>query len=90
MTIEQTIEVPASRRISLEIPPQIPAGAIAHLMISWSPQKELTNNLDIALEKIWELCKNSSITVDSFLDMRRQDKDIEETQFRQFFSGSAS
>jgi len=26
MTIEQTIEVPASRRITLEVPPQIPVG----------------------------------------------------------------
>jgi hypothetical protein len=28
MTIEQTIEVPASRRITLEVPPQIPAGKV--------------------------------------------------------------
>ncbi|MDR0495531.1 MAG: hypothetical protein LBG95_07880 [Treponema sp.] len=28
MTIEQTIEVPASHRITLDIPPQIPAGKV--------------------------------------------------------------
>ena len=26
MTVEQTIEIPASRRITLDVPPQIPAG----------------------------------------------------------------
>ena len=28
MTIEQTIEVPANRRVTLEIPPQIPIGPV--------------------------------------------------------------
>jgi hypothetical protein len=28
MTIEQTIEVPASHRITLDVPPQIPAGKV--------------------------------------------------------------
>jgi hypothetical protein len=28
MTIEQTIEVPANRRITLEVPPQIPLGKV--------------------------------------------------------------
>jgi hypothetical protein len=26
MTIEQTIEIPASRRITIEVPPELPAG----------------------------------------------------------------
>ena len=32
MTIEQTIEIPANRRITLEVPPEVPAGS-AHITI---------------------------------------------------------
>jgi hypothetical protein len=34
MTIEQTIEVPVSRRITLDIPPQIPVGKV---ILSFTP-----------------------------------------------------
>ena len=85
MTIEKTIEIPASRKITLEVPPEIPVGSIARLELIWSSEKEMTNNLDLALEKIWMICKDSSITVDSFLAMRRNDKELEETQYRKFF-----
>jgi len=35
MTIEQTIEIPASRRITLDVPPEIPTGVIARLEFIW-------------------------------------------------------
>jgi hypothetical protein len=41
------------------------------------------NSLDTTLEKIWALCKDSSVTVDSFLEMRRRDNELEENQYRQ-------
>jgi hypothetical protein len=37
MTIEQTIEIPASRRITLEVPPEIPAG---RTIIAFTPANE--------------------------------------------------
>jgi hypothetical protein len=37
MTIEQTIEVPASHRITLDVPPQIPAGKV---ILSFTPAGE--------------------------------------------------
>ena len=88
MTITQTVEIPADRRIILNVPPQIPTGTTARLEVIWFPQKKENNSLDTALEEIWTLCKDSSITVDSFLEMRRQDKELEEKQYRQFFAGS--
>ena len=87
MTIEQTIEVPANRLITLEVPPQIPAGATAHFEVIWFPVKKAVNNFDTALEKIRDLCKDSSITVDSFLEMRRHDNELEENKFRNFSTG---
>ena len=88
MTITQTVEIPADRRITLEVPSQIPAGETARFEVIWFPQEKVNNSLDTALEKIWGLCKDSSITVDSFLEMRRQDKELEENQYRKFFAGS--
>ena len=35
MTIEQTVEIPASRRITIEVPPEIPTGTVAHLEFIW-------------------------------------------------------
>ena len=45
------------------------------------------NNFDTALEKIRDLCKDSSITVDSFLEMRRHDNELEENKYRDFSTG---
>jgi hypothetical protein len=42
MTIEQTIEVPASRRIVLDVPPQIPAGKTIIAFTPVSVQKAQT------------------------------------------------
>jgi len=42
MTITQTIEVPADRRIMLDVPPQIPAGETARFKVIWFPVKNET------------------------------------------------
>jgi len=88
MTIEQTVTIPADHRLRLdfEVPPQIPAGATARLELFWSPGKEAVFNLDTVLDKIWLLCKDSSLSVGSFLEMRRNDKELEENQYQKFFS----
>ena len=67
--IGQTVIIPADHRLHLdfEIPPEIPAGATVRLELFWSPSKETDNNLDSALERIWKLCKDSPLSVDSFL-----------------------
>ena len=38
MTVEQTIEIPSNRRITLEVPPEVPTG-ITHLIIEFPIQK---------------------------------------------------
>jgi hypothetical protein len=45
MTIEQTIEVPASRRITLEVPPEIPEGKV---IIAFTPAVKQTAASDAA------------------------------------------
>jgi len=85
--VEQTVIIPADHRLRLdfEVPPEIPTGSTARIGIFCSPSKETTHSLNSALEKIWELCEGSSLTVDSFLEMRRRDKELEESQYRRFF-----
>jgi len=39
MTITQTVEVPADRRIMLEVPREIPTGTIARFELIWFPEK---------------------------------------------------
>jgi hypothetical protein len=48
------------------------------------------NSLDTTLEKIWALCKDAPITVDSFLEMRRRDNELEENQYRHLFSNGTN
>jgi len=83
----QTVEIPVDRRITIEVPPQIPAGTSASFEIKWLPLNKTNNDLDTALDKICDLCKDTSISVDSFLEMRRHDKELEESQYRQFVTG---
>jgi hypothetical protein len=85
MTVEQTVTIPADHLLHLDfkVPPQIPAGTTARFELFWSPRTKTVNSLDVALEKIWALCKDSSVTVDSFLEMRRRDNELEENQYRQ-------
>jgi len=85
MIIEQTVEIPADRRLYFDVPREIPVGATARFELIWYPQKEAVNNLDAVLKEIRALCKDVPVTVDSFLEMRRQDRELEEKQFRQFF-----
>jgi hypothetical protein len=55
MTIEQTIEVPASRRIVLDVPPQIPAGRV---ILTFTPATVLPRNeaTDDGLEGECPIC----------------------------------
>jgi hypothetical protein len=88
MTIERTVEIPADRRLTIDVPREIPTGTTAHFEIRWVSREKAANNLDDTLEKIWTLCKDSSVTVDSFLEMRRHDNKLEEERYMQSFSNS--
>ena len=73
MTITQTVEIPADRRITFNLPRDIPTGTTARFELIWFPVKKASNDIDDTLEKIRELCKDAPISVDSFLDERRKD-----------------
>ena len=87
MTIEQTIEVPVSHRISLDLPLELPVGK-AKITITSQPEKTITNAYE-AVEKLRGLAKRmgSTLTVDSFLEMQQEDIRLEEEKYQRLFHG---
>jgi hypothetical protein len=85
MTIEQTIEVPVDRRIFLDLPIELPVG---WAKITITPQaKKPVKNIYGAVENLRGLAKRmgSTLTVERFLDMRREDLRLEEEKIEKFF-----
>ena len=85
MTITQTIDIPASRRILLDLPFELPAGKAK---ITITPQvKESSGNIYGAVENLRGLARKmgSTLTVERFLEMRQEDLNLEDEKFRSFF-----
>jgi hypothetical protein len=91
MTMRQTIDIPASHRITVDVPKEIPVGPVI-LTFTPAPAKAFKENgsgepkPDTAarheefarnLAEIRALCKNSTVTVDSFLEERHAERDRE-------------
>ena len=79
MTIEQTIEIPASRRVFLDLPPELPVG---------KAKVELTIIPEIASQgkNAKPLCSLLGIhkgldTMDAYFARKQKDKELEDAQF---------
>ena len=88
MTLTQTVYIPADRRLrlDLEIPQEVPTGAIARFELIWSPKIEKAARkaeIEASLKKVQDLLKNSPISVDSFLEERRNDNKLLEEKYKQ-------
>jgi hypothetical protein len=78
MTITQTVEIPASRRITLEVPPEVPVGATARLELIWSLQREAAEEGKYAYQKLQGIHRNlPGASVDKFLAGCYTDKEQE-------------
>jgi hypothetical protein len=85
MTIEQTIDIPASRRVLFDLPFELPAGKAK---ITITPQaQESSGNMYKAVENLKGLAKKmgSTLTVERFLKMRQEDLNLEDEKFKSFF-----
>jgi hypothetical protein len=51
MTITQTVEIPADRRITFEAPPQIPVGETARFEVIWLPVNNEKNPPTVSLSR---------------------------------------
>ncbi|MDR0638982.1 MAG: hypothetical protein LBG27_08825 [Spirochaetaceae bacterium] len=91
MVIEQTIEIPASRRITFDIPSEFPAGERATVIVLAKDREEKTTprqrTPQEAVEYCWGLGKRLGIrlTSDRLIEMRREDKALEEAKYRRMF-----
>jgi hypothetical protein len=77
MTVTQTVDIPADRRITLEVPREVPTG---RTILAFTPVDKFDP------EKAREAIKNCSglakrmginLSSDEFLEMRRKDRELE-------------
>ena len=73
MTIEQTIEIPVGHRLTLDIPPEIPAG---RARITITPETEMLKTA-VPLLSLRGSCKGLD-TMDAYFVRKRADKDLED------------
>jgi hypothetical protein len=91
MVIEQTLEIPPGRRITLDIPPEFPEGErVTILVLGQDGAKESSPRRltpQEAIEYCWGLGKRlgSRLTSDRLIEMRREDKELEEAKYRRMF-----
>jgi hypothetical protein len=85
MIIEQTVDIPADRRIFLDLPEDSPAGK-AKITVTFEADKALPDRY-AALENLRGIAKRmgSTLTVEQFLAMRREDLELEEAKYRRHF-----
>ncbi|MDR2923223.1 MAG: hypothetical protein LBU85_07775 [Treponema sp.] len=90
MTIEQMIEVPVNRRISLDLPLELPVGKAK---ITITPQVDHPNaNAYGTIENLRGLAKRmgAAVTMENFLEMRREDVRLEEDKYQRLFHGKGN
>jgi hypothetical protein len=87
MTIEQTVEIPADHRLTIEVPPEVPTGKAVITFtpdVTARPRPRLTERQKEAIEKCWGIAKGI-LSSDESLEMRREDLELEEAKYRRLF-----
>ena len=85
MTIEQTVEIPADHRLTIEVPPEIPAGKAILAFTSFDRTRPgLTERQKAAVRKCRGIAKGV-LSSDESLKMRREDMELEEVKYRRIF-----
>ena len=85
MIVEQTVEIPPSRRLFLDLPLELPVGK-AKVTITPQIEKSAVNVFEEAT-KLRGLAKKmgSTLTVERFLEMRQEDLRLEEEKIERIF-----
>jgi hypothetical protein len=84
MTIEQTVEIPADHRLTIEVPPEIPAGKAVLAFTPAGearPRRRLTERQKAVVGKGWGIGKGV-LSSDESLVMRREELELEEEKPR--------
>jgi hypothetical protein len=79
MTIQQTVEIPANHRLTIEVPQEVPAGK-ATVMLFFDNSGD-TTTIKSAPEKwanpLLGLARDSKLTVERFTEMQQEDIALE-------------
>ncbi|MDR1147739.1 MAG: hypothetical protein LBK66_03830, partial [Spirochaetaceae bacterium] len=88
MTFEQTVEIPANRRLTINIPREFPASAA---ILTFTPKpadttgKNAQARLQETVKKLRNLAKNCSFSSEDLFEERRKDRALDEAQYRRLF-----
>jgi hypothetical protein len=85
MTITQTVEIPENRRIFLDLPLDLPVGKAK---VTVTPQTEKPSaSVYEAATSLRGFAKKmgSTLTVERFHEMMREDKHLEEEKYKRLF-----
>jgi hypothetical protein len=92
MTIEQIVEIPASRRLFVEVPREIPAG---RTILTFTPAPSVEDakvsprmTAGEAIEKCRGIAKGSRFTSRRLFEDRRGEAALDEAQYRRLLSKS--
>ena len=89
MTIEKTVEIPSSRRIFLDLPLDVPVGKAK---VTVTPQAEKPDvDAYEAIINLRGIAKKmgSTLTVEQFHVMMREDKVLEEEKYNRLFQNNS-
>ena len=84
-SIQQTVEIPENRRIFLDVPLNLPVGK-AKVTVTFQTEKPAVNIYE-AITNLRGLSKKmgSTLTVERFHEMQREDLCLEEEQYLKLF-----
>ena len=78
MTIEQTVEIPPSRQLVLNLPQEIPIGkAKAAIVLTFSSEQEEAAKRTAAMEKLFGCCSDTGDTLDAYLERHWAENKLE-------------
>jgi hypothetical protein len=74
MTIEQTVEIPANRRLTLDldVPEDLPLG-LAKVEVTFTPAVPRPKKPTVTADDLCGIAMDSSLTVERFLSMKREE-----------------
>jgi len=84
MTITQTIEVPADRRVFLDLPPELPIGK-AKIEFTITPESRLQGESVKPLKSLFGVHKGLD-TMEAYFARKRADKVLEDAQYERMRS----
>jgi hypothetical protein len=85
MTIMRTVEIPADRRVFLNLPLELPVGK-AKVTVTSQMEKPSVNVYD-AVTNLRGIAKKmgSTLTMEHFHEMQREDLRLEEERYQNFY-----